>query len=276
MQLEFTKMHGLGNDFVVLNDLDGSFNLSEASIRALADRHLGIGFDQMLVVGAPTVADVEFTYRIYNADGSEVEHCGNGARCFARYVRDKGLTESQAIPVMTHGGRIVLQVNEDDSVTVEMGIPEFEPTRIPFSAESQSTAYTLDLNDRQISIGAMAIGNPHAVTVVDDTTTVEIELLGPQIESHTRFPRRVNAGFMQVLTRDHVKLRVYERGVGETQACGTGACAAAVIGMIQGRLDSTVTVSLPGGDLLIHWPGEGHTVRMTGPATTVFEGTITL
>ena len=276
MELNFTKMHGLGNDFVVLNDLDGRFNLAAEQIRALDDRHLGIGFDKMLVVGAPSSDDVEFTYRIYNADGSEVEHCGNGARCFARYVREQGLTSSREIPVMTSGGRIVLVVNEDDSVTVQMGVPEFSPDKIPFSAESLSPAYTLELKDRVISIGAMAIGNPHAVTVVNDTEKAEVESLGPQIESHERFPRRVNAGFMQVLSREHIRLRVYERGVGETQACGTGACAAAVIGIVQGLLDHTVKVSLPGGDLMIHWPGEGQMVHMTGPAATVFEGTITL
>ncbi|MDO6459275.1 diaminopimelate epimerase [Granulosicoccaceae sp. 1_MG-2023] len=276
MQRHFTKMHGLGNDFAVFNDLDGQLRLQPEQIRRLADRHLGIGFDQLLLVSAAGSDDVEFTYRIYNADGSEVEHCGNGARCFARYVIDKGLTESRRIPVMTKGGRIVLVANDDGTVTVEMGVPEFAPHKIPFSAESQSSAYTLELKDRVIRIGAMSIGNPHAVTLVDDTDTAEVDLLGAQIESHKRFPRRVNAGFMQVVSRNAIRLRVYERGVGETRACGTGACAAAVIGMQQGLLDDTVSVSLPGGDLSIHWPGEGEPVFMTGPATTVFEGTITL
>ncbi|MCB1755962.1 MAG: diaminopimelate epimerase [Gammaproteobacteria bacterium] len=276
MLLEFTKMQGLGNDFIVIDNLQNRIALEPHQIKHLADRRFGIGFDQLLMVQAPSDAAVEFDYRIFNADGSEVEHCGNGARCFARYVRDKGLTQSTEIAVKTRGGNIVLQVNPDDSVTVRMGIPEFKPERIPFSAESESSSYTLELDDEVLQIGALAIGNPHAVTIVPDVQTIDIERLGKQVESHPRFPRRVNAGFMQIVSPEHIRLRVFERGVGETLACGTGACAAVVSGIVQGYLQHRVKASLPGGDLDIEWQGPGHTVLMTGPCESVFEGSVKL
>lgn len=276
MLLPFTKMHGLGNDFIVVNNLQKDIELDDATIRKLAHRRFGVGFDQLLIVEPPSHHNVEFDYRIHNADGSEVEHCGNGARCFARFVRDKGLTTHNRVAVHTKGGDIVLNVNPDESVTVQMGVPEFEPARIPFSADYLSSSYTLELDDDVIEIGALAIGNPHAVTIVPDIQSAEVGRLGAQVESHPRFPNRVNAGFMEIVAPDHIRLRVYERGVGETMACGSGACAAVVSGVVQGRLENTVTASLPGGDLRIYWAGPGETVELTGPCESVFEGSVNL
>lgn len=276
MKLEFTKMHGLGNDFIVINNLQGTIDLDPETIKCLAHRRFGIGFDQLLVVSKPSDPHVEFDYRIYNADGGEVEHCGNGARCFARFVCDKGLTQNTEIAVKTRGGNIVLMVNPDNSVTVQMGVPELDPALIPFSADSESSSYTLELDDELLQIGALAIGNPHAVTIVPDVRLVDIERIGPQVESHPRFPRRVNAGFMQIVSPKHIRLRVFERGVGETMACGTGACAAVVSGITQGYLTNRVKASLPGGDLDIEWQGPGRTVLMTGPCKLVFEGSVEL
>lgn len=274
MLLPFTKMHGLGNDFIVLNNLANNIHLDRHTIQKLSDRRFGIGFDQLLMVEAGDEESVEFNYRIFNADGHEVEHCGNGARCFARFVRDKRLTSNREIAVSTSAGRIVLLVNDDETVTVRMGIPEFEPSLIPFSADSVSSSYTLTLNDQVLQISALAIGNPHAVTKVLNVQTADVASLGPQVESHARFPNRVNAGFMEVVSETHIRLRVFERGVGETMACGTGACAAVVSGIVEGVLQNKVTVSLPGGDLGVEWNGPGKTVLMTGPCETVFEGNI--
>ncbi len=276
MQIAFTKMHGLGNDFVVINNMQYKMDFDQKWIKRLADRRWGVGFDQMLIVEPPTSDNVEFQYRIFNADGAEVEHCGNGARCFAIFVRDKGLTTNKTIKVQTSGGIIDLIVNDDETVTVRMGVPEFEPALIPFSAECKSSSYTLNLKDESVQIGSLAIGNPHAVTLVSDVEAVDVIGLGSQITSHSRFPNRVNAGFMQIISADAIKLRVFERGVGETLACGTGACAAVVTGIVQGYLNNSVKVSLRGGDLYIHWDGINHNVLLTGPTATVFEGTITI
>jgi diaminopimelate epimerase len=274
--LNFTKMHGLGNDFVVLDGINQTVALSTAQIRHIADRHLGVGCDQLLLVEAYDGADAEFRYRIFNADGSEVEQCGNGARCFARFVYDQGLTQNTTIPVVTASGRIVLQIQPDGQVTVEMGVPVLEPAQIPFISAQRQTLYTLDVNAASVAVAAVSMGNPHAVLQVSDVDTAPVPTLGVALESHPAFPKRVNVGFMQVVGRDHIRLRVFERGCGETQACGTGACAAVVAGRLQGLLDEQVTVSLPGGDLHIQWQGEGQPVRMTGPTATVFRGTLRL
>lgn len=274
MRLRFSKMHGLGNDFIVIDGINQRVRLSEDKVRRLADRHTGIGCDQILLVEKPTNPDVDFRYRIFNCDGSEVENCGNGARCFAIFVRENKLTGRRRIKVETCTGIMELIVNDDDQVTVDMGAPNLDPASLPFTASEQSASYDLDVNGQTLSIGAVSMGNPHAVTVVDSVTDAPVETLGPLIESHARFVKNVNAGFMQVLSRSEVKLRVYERGVGETQACGTGACGAVVAGRVQGLLDESVSVSLPGGTLNISWKGPGESVMMTGPATTVFHGQI--
>ncbi len=274
MQLRFTKMHGLGNDFVVIDLITQRFRLKPHHIRRLADRHFGIGCDQVLTVEIPTQPDVDFRYRIYNAEGSEVEQCGNGARCFARFVRDKRLTGKPKIKVETLGGIIELEVTENRHVRVDMGEPMLDPKRIPFTADEQASLYPLEADGQPLQVGAVSMGNPHVVLEVEDTTKAPVETLGAVLESHPRFPQRVNAGFMQIVDRQHIRLRVFERGVGETLACGTGACAAVVAGIVQGKLDETVSVRLPGGELEIHWPGPGKAVIMTGPAATVFEGQI--
>ena len=274
MLLRFTKMHGLGNDFVVLDLLSQRFHLQEKHIRKLADRRFGIGCDQVLVVEEPRQPDVDFRYRIYNGDGGEVEQCGNGARCFAKFVRDKKLTGKRKIRVETHAGIIELSITEDRQVLVNMGTPELNPAQIPFNADTRADSYNIDIDGQRYQIGAVSIGNPHAVMLVDDIESAAVATLGPAIESHPLFPQRVNAGFMQVINRREIKLRVYERGAGETKACGTGACAAVVSGQLRGLLDQQVNVTLPGGSLTIEWRGEGHPVMMTGPATSVFEGQI--
>ncbi|MDY6978861.1 MAG: diaminopimelate epimerase [Pseudomonadota bacterium] len=274
MPLRFTKMHGLGNDFVVIDAIHQEVDLSRDQIRQLADRRFGIGCDQLLLVEPPRDPGVDFTYRIFNADGGEVEQCGNGARCFARFVRDKGLIERDTIEVATAAGRMTLQIESDGQVTVNMGVPHFAPAEIPFEAETETTLYDLALDGESVRIGAVALGNPHAVLEVADIDNAPVARLGPLIEAHPRFPRRVNAGFMQVVDTSHIRLRVYERGAGETLACGSGACAAVVVGRQQGRLGDKVEVALPGGTLLIRWAGAGSPVMMTGPATTVFEGHI--
>ncbi|MGC8854058.1 MAG: diaminopimelate epimerase [Halothiobacillaceae bacterium] len=276
MQLRFVKMHGLGNDFVVLDGVRQPISLTTEQVRFLADRHFGIGCDQLLLVEAAPTPDTLFRYRIFNADGGEVEQCGNGARCFARFVRDEGLTDATTIPVMTAAGRIVLHVEDNGEVTVDMGVPRLEPAEIPFEAPSRAMSYPLAVHGEMHIISAVSMGNPHAVLRVEDADTAPVETLGPAIESHPRFPRRVNVGFMQVIAPDHIRLRVYERGAGETLACGTGACAAVVAGRLHGWLVDTVKVDLPGGRLTIHWQGEGRHVTMTGPATRVFEGRIEL
>ncbi|MGF1722950.1 diaminopimelate epimerase [Vibrio kyushuensis] len=272
MHFHFSKMHGLGNDFMVVDCITQNIFFSPDLIRRLANRHTGVGFDQLLVVEAPYDPETDFHYRIFNADGSEVEQCGNGARCFARFVRMKGLTNKFTVSVSTKKGKMVLSLEEDDQVTVDMGEPVFEPSKIPFKAKQTEKTYILRTDEHTLFCGAVSMGNPHVVTVVDDVDNTDVDTLGPLLESHERFPERVNAGFMQVVSREEVRLRVYERGAGETNACGSGACGAVAIGIVQGLLDSSVTVHLPGGELHIEWQGPGHPLYMTGPATHVFDG----
>jgi len=274
MRLNFTKMHGLGNDFIVINALDKPFSLTAERIRKLAHRRFGVGFDQILVVEPASRAEAEFDYRIYNADGGEVENCGNGARCFARYVLAKGLTESSDITVNSGAGLMRLTIEADQQVTVQMEVPQFVPEQVPFLADAESPAYWLDVAGREVEAGVVAIGNPHVVVDVDDVENCQFEQLGPQLEVHQRFPNRVNVGFMQRLGRNEVRLRVHERGVGETMACGTGACAAVVTGIKRSLLDREVTVHLTGGDLQVRWPDNNKPVAMTGPCETVYEGTL--
>ncbi len=278
MRLKFTKMHGLGNDFVVLDATTQPLQLEAAQLRMLADRHFGVGCDQVLVVEKPRSADTDFYYRIFNADGGEVEQCGNGARCFVRYVHERGLTHKTRIRVGTLGGVIEPQLEADGQVTVNMGAPVFEPLQIPFDAPERALTYDLELINKHIKINVLSMGNPHAVQVVADVEQAPVEHDGPLIESHLRFPQRVNAGFMQIISRDHIKLRVYERGAGETLACGTGACAAVVAGVQRQLLacQGRVRVSTRGGELSIIWAGVDQPVLMTGPAVTVFEGEIVL
>ena len=274
LRLKFTKMHGLGNDFVVLDATITPLQLSAAQLRGLADRHFGVGCDQILLVEKPRSADTDFYYRIFNADGGEVEQCGNGARCFVRFVHDKGLTRKTRIRVGTLSGVIEPQLEPDGQVTVDMGAPVFEPAKIPFDAPEQALTYDLLVGKNLNKINSLSMGNPHAVQVVADIETAPVASVGPLIEAHPRFPKRVNAGFMQVLSRNHIRLRVYERGAGETLACGTGACAAVVAGVQRGLLDARVRVTTRGGDLSIAWAGPGQPVWMTGPAVTVFEGEV--
>ncbi len=276
MKLKFSKMHGLGNDFVVIDAVNQEVALTPAQVRFLADRHVGVGCDQLLLVERPGKAEVDFRYRIFNADGGEVEQCGNGARCFARFVRDHGLSNKSRIPVETNSGDIVLEVEADGQVTVDMGVPRFEPDALPFVAARREARYFLEVADEVLEIGAVSLGNPHAVLKVADVDTAPVQALGREIERHPRFPRHVNAGFMQILDQDHIRLRVFERGVGETQACGTGACAAMAVGRLWGLLGEEVRVDLTGGSLLIRWPGEGEPLLMTGPAEEVFQGEIEL
>jgi diaminopimelate epimerase len=281
MRIRFTKMQGAGNDFVVLDETRERLNLSPAQYRFLADRHFGVGADQILSVRPAPQADVDFEYVIHNADGGEVEQCGNGSRCFVRYVREQGLTDKTTVRVKVHGGVIALQEMPDGQVTVDMGAPIFDLPQVPFApAHAQSVsevAWQLALsNGEAVRVGVVSMGNPHAVQVVDNTDTAPVLQQGPLIEHHAAFPKRVNAGFMQVVDRAHVRLRVFERGAGETLACGTGACAAVVTGIRWGLLDAKVQVQTHGGVLTIEWQGAGHPVRMTGPATTVFQGEITL
>lgn len=275
MLLKFSKMHGLGNDFAVFDFISQRGHLTTDRVRRIADRRFGIGCDQILVVEAPDRPDVDFRYRIYNADGSEVEQCGNGARCFARFVREQRLTNKKIIRVQTLAGVIELRVQDDEQICVDMGPPIFEPQRIPFEAEQQAESYTIRVNSEAVELNAVSMGNPHAVIRVNNIDSAPVATLGPAIESHVRFPKRVNVGFMQLMNRQHIRLRVYERGAGETMACGTGACAAAVAGILRGWLQSPVKVSLPGGDLQIAWSGNPKdSVLMTGPAVTVYKGQI--
>ncbi|MGM0593610.1 MAG: diaminopimelate epimerase [Pseudomonadota bacterium] len=276
MPLKFTKMHGLGNDFVVFDAINQSVQLSADQVRHIADRRFGVGCDQVLLVESPTRAGVDFRYRIFNADGSEVQQCGNGARCFARFVREKGLSDKESIVVETASGVITLTIEPDGQVRVNMGRPNFAPESLPFVAEAGQLRYGLAVSDETVTIGAVSMGNPHAVLQVADIERAPVQRLGPQLEAHPRFPERVNVGFMQVVDRSHIRLRVYERGAAETLACGTGACAAVAVGRHWGELDDEVQVSLPGGELTIRWAGEGEELWMIGPATTVFEGTIPL
>jgi diaminopimelate epimerase len=272
MNIAFTKMHGLGNDFIVIEALVHKFSATAEQIRQLADRHFGIGFDQLLLVEPPKSEDMDFSYRIFNADGNEVEQCGNGARCFARFVYDHGLTEKTEIRVGTLSGIIIPRLLDDGRVRVDMGKPDFQPENIPFITDKRESSYRLILDNDEIKIGAVSMGNPHVVQIVDDTEQAPVTITGPEIEHHHRFPKRVNAGYMQVLDRQAIRLRVWERGAGETLACGTGACAAVAVGIDQGVLDSPVEVRLRGGTLGVEWSGPGESVFMTGPAEYVYEG----
>ncbi len=276
MRLKFTKMHGLGNDFILLEALSRPIPLTAEQIRRIADRRFGVGCDQVLLVEPPRTGDTDFYYRIFNADGGEVEQCGNGARCFLRYVRERGLTAKNEIRVGTRAGVIVPRLEDDGRVTVDMGVPQFEPARIPFDAPARADTYELSVDGRRVEVSALSLGNPHAVQVVPDIERAPVAAEGPLIERHPRFPQRVNAGYLQIVSRRHILLRVYERGAGETLACGSGACAAVVAGITRGLLDHEVTATTRGGDLGISWAGAGAPVMMTGPAVTVFEGEIEL
>lgn len=274
--INFTKMHGLGNDFMVIDAINQTINLTAEQIRFLADRHFGIGFDQLLLVEKATSQTADFTYRIFNADGSEVAQCGNGARCFARFVRDKGLSDKAEIRVDTHAGQLLLSFTEDDLITVNMGVPRHAPAQIPLIAKQEALQYSVEIDGMAQGFGAVSMGNPHAVLVVDDVLNAPVAQWGKFLESHALFPQRANIGFMQVIDRDNIKLRVFERGSGETLACGSGACGAVVVGIEQGLLNNTVKAQLTGGSLVINWAGRGFPVLMSGPAVSVFEGTIVL
>ena len=276
MFVEFTKMHGLGNDFMVVDNVTQNVFFSPEKIKQLSDRNFGIGFDQLLVVEPPYAPEEDFHYRIYNADGSEVEQCGNGARCFARFVKTKGLTNKHKIAVTTKAGKMKLYLEKDGQVTVNMGKPDFTPDAVPIKAQKQEKTYIIRNEDSTYFCGAVSMGNPHCVIIVDDVDNYDVEGVGALLESHERFPARVNVGFMQIINSSTVKLRVFERGVGETLACGSGACAAVAIGQIQGKLDKEVKVTLPGGDLVIKWPGPDYSLKMTGPAQFVYDGKIHL
>ena len=274
--LRFTKMHGLGNDFVVFDGVRQRVTLAPETIRKLADRRFGIGCDQVLVVESPAQPGVDFRYRIFNCDGGEVEQCGNGARCFARFVRDQGLTGKDEIRVETLSGVIIPRIETSGEVTVNMGVPRLNPEQIPFDSQSRDVIQALDLGGSAVAITAVSMGNPHAVQVVADVDSAPVTTQGPKIEHHPRFPKRVNAGYLQVQDRTHARVRVWERGAGETLACGTGACAAVVAGHLRGLLDERVSVAVRGGTLTISWRGEGEPVLMTGPAARVFDGEIDL
>ncbi|WP_295544042.1 diaminopimelate epimerase [uncultured Thiohalocapsa sp.] len=276
MRIHFTKMHGLGNDFVVLDGVRQRIALTPALVAQLAERRFGVGCDQVLLVERARLPQTDFHYRIFNADGTEVEQCGNGARCFARFVHDTGLTDKTEIPVGTAAGPILLRLRPDGQVSVDMGVPRLAPAEIPFIAAQQAIAYTLEVDDGRMTIGAVSMGNPHAVLRVADVDQAPVTRLGPRIEHHARFPNRTNVGFLQIQDRGRGRLRVWERGAGETLACGTGACAAVVAGRLWDALNADVAVTLPGGTLVIHWDGVGEPVQMTGPATHVFDGDIDL
>lgn len=289
MQLRFTKMHGLGNDFMVVDLITQRARFSPERVRKLADRNFGIGFDQLLLVEVPTDPDMDFKYRIFNADGSEVENCGNGARCFARFVSRKRLTGKKKIAVQTAKGPLYLTLTGDNNVQVDMGAPVLEPAQVPFqvnpaqpdalqgdSLSASAASYPIEVAEQSLQISAVSMGNPHGVLVVDSAEDADVERIGPLLENHPRFPQRANIGFMEVLSRNEIRLRVYERGTGETLACGTGACAAVVAGQRRGLLDSDVKVNLPGGSVDISWKGHATSVIMTGSATTVYEGRVHL
>jgi diaminopimelate epimerase len=272
MQVEFSKMHGLGNDFVVIDNVTQNVFLSKEKIQQLSDRNFGIGFDQLLMVEPPYDPDQDFHYRIFNSDGSEVTQCGNGARCFARFVKNKGLTNRNKIVVSTKAGKMILYLERDGNVTVNMGKPQFKPSEIPLSAQKEEKTYVIRADSHTLFCGAVSMGNPHCVMEVDDVDSADVETLGPLLERHERFPEGVNVGFMQIINAAEIKLRVFERGVGETLACGSGACAAVAIGQIQGKLGKEVRVTLPGGILKIRWQGKDNILKMTGPAEHIFDG----
>lgn len=265
-------MHGLGNDFVVIDNVTQNVFLSKEKIQQLANRNFGIGFDQLLMVEPPYDPDQDFHYRIFNADGTEVSQCGNGARCFARFVKLKGLTNRNKIVVSTKSGRMVLYIERDGNVTVNMGKPQFAPNEIPLNAQKEEKTYVIRANDHTLFCGAVSMGNPHCVMEVDNIDTADVETLGPLLERHERFPQGVNVGFMQIVNAAQIRLRVYERGTGETLACGSGACAAVAIGQIQGKLGKDVRVELPGGNLKIRWQGKDNVLKMTGPAEYIYDG----
>ncbi len=274
MKIQFTKMHGLGNDFMVIDAINQNITFTTEQIRFMADRHFGIGFDQLLLVEKANNDNADFRYGIFNADGSQVAQCGNGARCFARFVRDKGLSDKNEIHVDTDSGQLILRFTNDDLITVNMGIPKHKPKEIPLLAEQESKFYSAEVNGIEKAFGAVSLGNPHAVLEVIDINTAPVLELGSELENHPIFPERANIGFMQILDKQHIKLRVFERGAGETLACGSGACAAVVIGIEQNLLDNQVSVELPGGQLDITWEGRNYPVLMSGPAVSVFDGTI--
>lgn len=274
MKLPFSKMHGLGNDFVILDATQQKIDLTAGLIRRLSDRHFGIGCDQVLIVENPDRDGAEFRYRIFNADGEEVEQCGNGIRCFTRFVHARGLVHKNEFAVDTAGGRIYPRIEPDGSISVNMGVPDFIPAHVPFLTERLDNDYVINVDDQTLRVGVVSMGNPHAVLRVDNIDAAPVSVLGPKLENHPRFPKRVNVGFMQIMGRDSIRLRVFERGAGETLACGTGACAAVAIAHRNNWVDERVTVALPGGMLTIFWQGPSHPIWMTGPATFVFEGTI--
>ncbi|PJI46830.1 MAG: diaminopimelate epimerase [Pseudomonas sp.] len=276
MLLRFTKMHGLGNDFMVLDLVSQHAHVQPRHVKQWGDRNFGVGFDQLLIVEPPGTPDADFRYRIFNCDGTEVEQCGNGARCFARFVVDKRLTAKKTIRVETKGGMIELTIANDGQVTVDMGAPRLAPDQVPFQANAEALSYTLEVEGQAVELAAISMGNPHGVLRVDDVDSAPVRTLGPKLEVHERFPQKANIGFLQVVNPNQARLRVWERGVGETLACGTGACAAAVAGIRQGWLHSPVQIDLPGGRLSIEWAGPGQPVMMTGPAVRVFEGQVRL
>jgi len=276
MLMKFTKMHGLGNDFVVIDTINQAVRLTNSQIRFIANRNLGIGCDQVLLVGSSTRPDVDFNYRIFNSDGGEVEQCGNGARCFAQFIKEQGLSDKTSFIVETSSGLIKLNILEESLVTVNMGTPVFIPAQIPFISETTSDRYIIQIDDDEHEIGVVSLGNPHAVVMVENVDTAPVTSLGAKIEKAKEFPNKVNVGFMQILDRNNIRLRVFERAVGETKACGTGACAAVVIGIQRKLLDNEVNVELTGGNLKISWQDDDQAVKMTGSATTVYEGQIEL
>ncbi|WP_299083593.1 diaminopimelate epimerase [uncultured Paraglaciecola sp.] len=276
MQIQFSKMHGLGNDFVVIDNVTQNVFFSKEKIQQLSDRNFGIGFDQLLMVEPPYDPDQDFHYRIFNADGSEVSQCGNGARCFARFVKMKGLTNRNKIVVSTKSGRMALYLEKDGQVTVNMGVPEFEPNLVPIKANKREKIYILRAEEQTFFCGAVSMGNPHCVLLVDDVQNADVATMGPLLEKHERFSEGANVGFMQIINHSHIKLRVFERGAGETLACGSGACAAVAVGQLQNRLSKEVRVDLPGGSLKIRWQGQDSALRMTGAAEHIFDGYINL
>jgi diaminopimelate epimerase len=276
MLVNFSKMHGLGNDFMVLDNVSQNFYISKEQIKKLADRNFGVGFDQLLIVEPPYDPDLDFHYRIFNADGSEVSQCGNGARCFARFVRVKGLCSKNKIKVSTASGKMTLFIERDGNVSVTMPVPHLEPSKIPFTAQKKEANYILRSENETVLCGAVSLGNPHCVVTVDNVLEAPVNTLGKVLSMHERFPEGANVGFMEIVASNQIKLRVYERGAEETLACGSGACAAVVVGQLQKKLGRQVTVELPGGKLRIYWKGPGHPVKMSGPAVHVFDGQITI
>lgn len=276
MRISFTKMQGAGNDFVVFDAVNHPVELSRAQIRAIARRRFGVGCDQVLILEPAQDREMDFTLRIYNADGGEAEHCGNGIRCIARFARDRGLARQDQIAIATLAGPVYPRIEADGAVTVNMGIPEFDPARVPFEANTRQLVYDLDIDGKQVPISVLSLGNPHAVQLVEELDDATVGAQGPLIENHRRFPRRVNVGFMKVVDRRHIRLRVHERGVGETMACGTGATAAVVAGRQRGLLEEAVDVTLPGGVLKVAWKGAREPAYLSGPAVTTYEGSVDL